>query len=54
MIPIWLLFVTFWIGFAIGCIARISYEAEAKKDEKIIDHAPDRAYKAGYQAARDE
>jgi hypothetical protein len=44
----------FWIGVAIGWVGRMAYEAEANKDEKIIEDTLNRAYRAGWRSARDE
>ncbi len=50
MIPDWLAVLILFLGIAIGWVSRMAFDAEARKDERLIDEALKKAYQAGWRS----
>ena len=49
--PDWLAVLIFVLGIGIGWVSRMRFEAEARRDEQIVDEALNRAFRAGWRSA---
>jgi peptidoglycan/LPS O-acetylase OafA/YrhL len=54
MIPDWLVVLLIFVAFAAGWVSHQCFDAEVRKDERIVDDALSRAWRAGWRSARDE
>ena len=54
MIPGWLGVIICFVGFGAGWVSRMRFEAEIRRDEKAVDDALNRAYRAGWRSARND